>query len=45
MEILYFRCIAMITNTSQFMDYLIGAIIAFFILVYLAYSLMRPEKF
>ena len=45
MEILYFKCITVGLNSSLFIDYLIGAIIAFFVLGYLVYSLIRPEKF
>ncbi len=45
MEILYFKCTMMTLNSTLFLDYLIGAVIAFFILGYLVYSLIRPEKF
>lgn len=45
MEILYFKCTTMSLDSPLFLDYLIGAVIAFFILGYLVYSLIRPEKF
>jgi len=31
--------------SNEFVSYLVGGIIALFIMVYLIYSLLRPEKF